>query len=103
MEHSGLSIQVSGADLSDLEAQIREAVLYLTANRIDLKRLLSYPGIEEKYLSFAIEARNDLSSFIYFPPSFVTLAGDIGLGIHLCQFQCSDDRTNGSSSGPDLR
>ena len=87
---SGLGIQVSAADLANLNAQIRGTLLYLTKNQSELKKLATYRGVDEAYLSFAMEQEDEIALFVYFPADLVKLAGDIGLGIHICQFRCSE-------------
>jgi hypothetical protein len=101
LDKSGLGIQVSNVDLFDLEGQIREVSLYLIENDIELKKLVGFRGVEEAYLSFAIEQADEIALFSYFPSDFVTLAGEIGLGIHVCQFRCCDSPRSHKAAGPD--
>jgi hypothetical protein len=99
LDKSGLSIQVSLGDLADLGVQVREATAYLKNNRDELKKLTVYHGVDEAFLSFAIQQRDEIALFSYFPRDLVTLAGDIGLGIHLCEFRCSEDPNKGVMKG----
>ena len=54
---SGFSLTVSHADLSELETQIREAILFLDEYEEELRRLGSFDGVEGISLDFGVAAR----------------------------------------------
>jgi hypothetical protein len=57
-QSSGFQVSVSEADLSDLPAQIRDAVRFLSRNEEELQRLGRFEGVESVCLDFAIERRD---------------------------------------------
>jgi hypothetical protein len=91
LKKSVVSIQVSDGDFSNFAQQARDAVTYLSKNLSEVKKLAKYRGVDEAYLSFAIEQQDEIAVFTYFPPDLLVLAGKIGLGINLCQFRCGAD------------
>ena len=54
---SGFSVVVSQADFSDLEEQVREAILFLDEYEEDLRRLGSFKGVEAVFLDFGVQWR----------------------------------------------
>ena len=87
---SGVNIQVSGADFTNLKRQIRDAVSFLARNRLALRRLTRIAGVEELTLDFGIADRDVLAQFDYFPPELIAAAGSLGIGIEVSRYRVSN-------------
>ena len=83
-EYSGINIEVSSADLNQLNQQIQDAVRFLEKNMNEVRSLAQSPGLDiEPELDFAIEKRDVYVQADYLPPKILVLAGSLGLGIRL--------------------
>jgi hypothetical protein len=78
---SGVNIEVSGADFTNLKRQVRDAVSFLTRHRQALRRLGRIAGVEKLTLDFGVAAQFD-----YFPPELITAAGSLGIGIEISRY-----------------
>lgn len=80
---SGFTVAVSQADFSDLEGQIREAILFLDEYEEELRRLGSYSGVEGVSLDFGVEWRTASVQTDVFPADLLWRAGalDIWLAV----------------------
>ncbi len=94
-ETSGVTVDVSDAEWSDLPAQVADAERFLEANRGEIERLAQTPGVTDLTLDFPIELRIDgenvFAQFDRFPASLVRLAGALGLALELSTYPCSDE------------
>jgi hypothetical protein len=90
-EDSGFNLDVSDADFLDLPRQVEDAIAFLEGNHKKLSRLCGFPGIETVTLDFGIARRDVFAQFHRFPPTLIRLAGELGLGIELSQYWCSDE------------
>lgn len=88
---SGASFVVSDADFDQFKIQKEEAIAFLAANRQELQRLMSLPGIEGGCLDFGIYQRDVPVQCDHFPVELVAMAGELGLGIELSQYCPSQD------------
>lgn len=74
-----------------LEELVDLATNFLMLHAEDLKRISNIADVESCYVDFAYDCRLDDQSAIiqrdYFPAKFVSVAGEIGLG--LCLTLCS--------------
>jgi hypothetical protein len=77
--------------MDDFSKQKTEAIEYLSKNKKLLSSIINYKGIDGGDLDFGIEWRNVAVQCDNFPPELVKLAGHIGLGIELSQYEPSDD------------
>ena len=57
-QSSGFHVSVSEAEFTDLPAQIRDAVRFLSRHEEELQRLGRFEGVESVCLDFAIERRD---------------------------------------------
>ncbi|MDJ0865674.1 MAG: hypothetical protein QNK03_06175 [Myxococcota bacterium] len=91
---SGIHIDVSEAQWSDLPGQVADAERFLSANRDEVERLAGAPGVTDLVLDFPIELRIDgegvAAQFDRFPASLVRLAGALGLALELSTYPRSD-------------
>jgi len=83
---SGVNIEVSGADFTNLKRQIRDAVSFLTRHRLALRRLGRIAGVERLTLDFGVADRDVAAQFDYFPPELITAAGSLGIGIEISRY-----------------
>jgi hypothetical protein len=100
---SGFRVAVSEAEWSDLPRQISDARAFLERHSGELRELAMLEGIEDMRLDFPIELRigrsNVVAQFDYFPPELLKLAGDLGVGIELSTYPCSDEDEHADSKG----
>lgn len=90
---SGLNINVSDAEFSDLQGQIQDAMVFLKKHKQAIRNLCEYEGVENVCLDFGIEQRENAKiQFEYFPPALITLAGRLGLGIEISFYPSAETR-----------
>ena len=82
-EMSTVHLDVSEAAFSDLQAQIEDAIAFLTTNSGALTAVIQFPGVERATLDFAVEAKDVAIDSKYLPPELMRRAGDLGIGIEL--------------------
>jgi hypothetical protein len=80
---STVHLDVSEAPFSDLQAQVGDAIAFLTKNSDALGAAIQFPGVERATLDFAVEAKDVAIDSKYLPPELMRLAGDLGIGIEL--------------------
>jgi hypothetical protein len=90
-QSSGLNVIVSEADFADLGQQIKDAMAFLETNADEVRRLVSFPGVVEVTLDFGLERRDVPAQVDTFPASLVSLAGALGLGITVSQYEIGPD------------
>ena len=79
---SGLSLDVSSAD-GDLDAEIADAIRFLSTHEAELWRLHDFPGVTDMRLDFGYYRREVAAQFDYLPPDLLARAGRLGIGIEL--------------------
>lgn len=88
---SRINLVLSEADFHEFHRQVDEATAFLEAEKDEIARLRSFPGMESMTIDFGIARRDVLVQSDYFPPSLVRLAGELGLGIELSQYPVGED------------
>ena len=85
LQCSGFNLVVSDADQDDFDAQINDAIVFLIANRDELKVILSEPGIDETYLDIPIHRR---AYFQYdrFPLELLRLLSQLGVELEVSSY-----------------
>ncbi len=87
MMYSALSIEVSDADFTEFETQIKDAVKFLKSNKSKLKHVGLTKEIEYATLRFGIEMtidkENVLSQSSFIPNELLKLAGNLNLSIEI--------------------
>lgn len=83
MNVSGFDVLVSNKSGGQLKSQVKDAILFLKANRAELIRLRCFSGVEEVVLDFGVFGRDVPAEFNHFPSSLIQLAGEIGLSLEL--------------------
>jgi hypothetical protein len=82
-ETSTIHLDVSEAAFTDLEAQVDDAIAFLTKNSGALSTAIQSPAVEHAILDFAVEAKDVAIDSKYLPPELLRRAGDLGIGIEL--------------------
>jgi hypothetical protein len=82
-EASAVHLDVSEAAFSDLQAQVGDAIAFLTKNSSALSAAIQFPGVERATLDFAVGAKDVAIDSKYLPPELMRRAGDLGIGIEL--------------------
>jgi hypothetical protein len=92
--NSGFSCDVSNRGFNQLQAQIKDAKEFIKFLRRDLKKLKTFPGVEEMELDFGITNRplsnkNIIVQGEVFPAELAQLAGSVGLNIAITLYPLS--------------
>lgn len=88
---SSLNFEVSDADFSELKVQFEDAQVWLAAHRIEVTRLVQFPGVEGVSVDFGAEIRPPGWSSFTFPPSLTTLVGALGLELQISVYPTDDE------------
>ena len=89
-ERSGIHVLASDADFDEFPRQVEEATAFLRANIEQLRRLMSFPGVEGVTLDFGITRRDVAVQCDHLPAELVQLAGSLGLAIELSQYSADE-------------
>lgn len=85
--NSGAAFGVSKADSGKLDKQIRDAIKYLTKNKIAIKKLTNNKQVESACLDFAVELRMGYNKIALqsdtFPHELLKLSGDLKVDIEI--------------------
>ena len=84
--YSGVTITVSEAPFENLQDQIQDAIVFIESHRSEICRLVSWPGVEEVRLDFAVGWEEDHAHFYYYPVDFIKLLADLGLSLELSRY-----------------
>ena len=88
---SGVQLLVSDTALDQLVRQAEEATAFLETHRLDIKRMVAFPGVLDAALDFGIVLPEGyVAQFSYLPPRLIQLAAEAGLGIYLSHYACGD-------------
>jgi len=91
LRRSSINVNVSDADFDSLAQQVEEAVAFLERYRDEVRRLVTFPGVEGVELDFGLRRRAVAAQTDSFPPRLVSLAGALGVGITVSQYDCAPD------------
>jgi hypothetical protein len=89
---SGFSAVVSQADFSDLEEQVREAILFLDEYEEDLRRLGSFKGVEAVFLDFGVQWREASVQTDVFPADVLWRAGALDIWLAVTHYFIAGER-----------
>ena len=90
---SGANFDVSRADFSELKLQISDALVFLKENESFVRRLRSFPGVEELCLDFGADIQPPGWCSFSFPPELLVAAGSQGVSLVLSVYPVSDADT----------
>lgn len=100
---SGFSVAVSDAAWSYLGAQVADARRFLERHAGELRILSEANTVEDMRLDFPIELRvgrdDVVAQFDYLPPELLEAAGNLGIGIELSTYACSDEQPANDGKG----
>jgi hypothetical protein len=83
---SGMNVSVSTRDVSDLRGQIDDAIVFLSGNDRELKRLRDFPGLQRMDLDFPIEDRDVVYQRDAFPHKLLSLLGGLCIGLIVSRY-----------------
>jgi hypothetical protein len=95
---SGFNVTASGADFSNLQVQIADAILFLEQNQDELARLAAFPGVEILSLDFGIEERYVAAQSECFPPKLLRIMGNLGISLEVTLYPCQEPDASRSGS-----
>ena len=78
---SGITVDVSSED--EFSAQVRDAIVFLETNRIELLRLKQFAGLEEISLDFGVNRKDKFLQSYLFPLELIHLASEFALELEL--------------------
>lgn len=94
---SGFTVPVSQADFSDLEGQIREAILFLDEYEDELRRLGGFSGVEGVSLEFRVGRREASTQTEVFPADLLWRAGALDIWLAVTHYFVSKGASGGAS------
>ncbi len=83
---SGFTVSVSQADLSDLEGQIGEAILFLDEYEEDLRCLGNFSGVDAVSLEFEVQWREASVQTDVFPADLLWRAGALDIWLAVTRY-----------------
>lgn len=92
VEDGAAHFDVSEADFSNLQEQVKDAIAFLQLHKEDLQLIMSEPSTSG-VLDFAIEWRDVFAQFDSFPAALVREAGNLGLALELSHYPASEERS----------
>lgn len=88
----GANFIASEADLDEFARQLDEATTYLETHATTITKMVAAPGVQFAVLDFGVSLREGyVAQFCYFPPRFIQLAANAGIGLEVSQYACSED------------
>jgi hypothetical protein len=87
---SGFNVDIGGAD-DDIADQSAAAIRFISANRQELERAHTDPGVEDLVLDFATQFRDVAVQGESFPADLVAAAGSVGASIAITLYPPSKD------------
>ncbi len=91
-KESGLNVPVSTAGFAEFSKQVAEATEFLRTQTDEIRRLVTFPGVEGVTLDFGIERRDVAVQCDLLPAELIRIAGSLGLSIELSQYPPPDER-----------
>lgn len=98
---SGASFVASDASMDDFDSQLTEATAFLAEHQDALMKVAAFPGVDGLILDFAIELRDVAVHSDYFPPVFLRLVGQLGIGLELSHYPSSVENNQREQPGTD--
>lgn len=89
---SGFTVVVSQADFSDLEEQIREAILFLDEYEEELRGLGSFKGVEAVFLDFGVQWREASVQTDAFPSDLLWRSGALDIWLAVTHYFIAGER-----------
>lgn len=86
-EESGMNVEVSAKEFSDLPGQIRNAIQFLLDNTYELDRLVGFPELQRIVLDFPVENRDVPVQSDTFPAELALLLGNLRIGLVVSHYR----------------
>ena len=86
--NSGCSIEISKAEFSDFDGQVKDVIDYLNKHNKDLQILSTTPEIQFATLNFGVDY--DINKFVqshYLPPELLKTVADLCISVELSIYQ----------------
>jgi hypothetical protein len=83
---SGLNVDVAGG-FDDLDAQIQAAAHFLLRHEDELRRLASFPGVEEVCLDFGLRTPDRSAMSSVFPADFLWQSGALDIDLVVTHYE----------------
>lgn len=94
---SGFGIEISDADLSELSAQIGDAIEFCNSYREILISIMAFPGIDSAVVDFGAEVREPFWRSYSFPAELLRVFGELGISLGLSVYPVYEDRDDESA------
>jgi hypothetical protein len=78
------------ASFNEFTKQVAEATTFLLAHKDEIRRLVTFPGVETVTLDFGIERRDVVVQSDHLPAALIRVAGALGLSLELSQYPPPD-------------
>ena len=90
---SGFNLDVGTCEDQLLSVQVSVAAEFVASNRLELQRLVSWPGVQTVTLDFGWDfpIERVAGQYGYFPPALLADCGAIGIGIEVSVYAVSDE------------
>jgi hypothetical protein len=88
---SDVNFEVSGAEFSDMKAQLMDSIKWFSENQSLVKRLVSFPGVDGVTADFGAEICPPGWCTFSVPPELQTLIGGLGAHLMLSVYPTSDE------------
>jgi hypothetical protein len=85
-DESGMNVPVSVTEFIDFPKQVAEATAFLLAETKEIRRLVTFPGVEGVELDFGIDRRDVAVQCDLLSADLIRAAGSLGLSIMLSQY-----------------
>jgi hypothetical protein len=93
-QQSGMNLNVSTREFSDLDDQIEDAIQFLVENEAELRRLRGFHGLERMSLDFPIEERDVIFQSDAFPARLLLLLGALQIDLVVSRYPASAAPSN---------
>jgi hypothetical protein len=97
-ESSGFNLDISANSGGKLSVQVQEAAIFVASQRLELGRVVAWPGVESVTLDFGWDfpLERVAGQYNYFPPALLADCGALGIGIEVSVYAVSgeNEKTN---------
>jgi hypothetical protein len=89
---SGAQFVVSEADFEEFPVQRNDAISFLKANEIAIKKMADFTNVQYCVLDFGVSITDgNVAVMTYLSPELISLAASSGVGIEISCYLCSED------------
>lgn len=95
-KYSGAKFDVSEADMDKFDLQLEDAIFFLTKNKADISKIVTFTGVEDVILDFAIAIGDTFTHTDKLSPNFLGIVGNLGISVTLSHYPTCDDEDDDS-------